>query len=153
LAHRDHFCREGLRLNRRLAASLHPDGVAITGHSDAPRVGGDGKPIEDAVTIRQFSRDDLLSRMVERRVLDATVIEGVAQTVALFHSQIRVAGADTPFGRTESVFMPLRQNFESLRSLLTDSQNLSQLARLEGWIRKNERHVGKAQDPRLYSGM
>ncbi len=49
LARREHFCREEVRLNRRLAPDWYLDVVPITGEVDSPRIGGSGEPIEWAV--------------------------------------------------------------------------------------------------------
>src|SRR5580765_2425345 len=56
LAARGFFCREELRLNRRLAPSIYLDVVPITGTVDAPILAGEGPPIEYAVQMREFDQ-------------------------------------------------------------------------------------------------
>ena len=54
LAQRRHLCEEELRLNRRLAADLYLDVVAITRGADGVRVAGHGPIVEYAVRMKQF---------------------------------------------------------------------------------------------------
>ena len=46
LRQRRHFCREELRLNRRLAPDLYLSVLPITGTAAAPRLGGSGRAID-----------------------------------------------------------------------------------------------------------
>jgi aminoglycoside phosphotransferase family enzyme/predicted kinase len=64
LERRRYFCHEELRLNRRYAPALYLDVVAITGSIEAPRVDGDGEPIEYAVKLRQFDPREQLSALI-----------------------------------------------------------------------------------------
>src|SRR3954462_9978803 len=66
VAAREFYCREELRLNRRLAPSIYLDVVAITGTADAPFIGCEGAAIEYAVRMREFEQHGLLSRVIER---------------------------------------------------------------------------------------
>src|SRR6266705_6403489 len=54
LALRRHLCEEELRLNRRLAADLYLDVVAITQEADGLRVADHGPIVEYAVRMKQF---------------------------------------------------------------------------------------------------
>src|ERR1051326_8439130 len=66
LALREFYCREELRLNRRLAPAIYLDVVPITGTPDAPIIGGRGPAVEYAVRMRAFDQDGLLSRVIAR---------------------------------------------------------------------------------------
>ncbi|MGH8503173.1 MAG: AAA family ATPase [Gammaproteobacteria bacterium] len=133
LARRRHFCEEELRLNRRLAPDLYLDVVAITGALDAPRIAGDGEALEYAVKMRRFSQEHLLSNLSAHGKLEAGAVETVAREVARFHAGVEVAAPDTRFGRPDTVYAPMRENFEQLRPLFEDPELSSQLERIEHW--------------------
>jgi aminoglycoside phosphotransferase family enzyme len=59
LEKRKYFCSEELRLNRRFAAELYLEVVAITGTPARPQINGDGEVIEYAVKMREFQQRNL----------------------------------------------------------------------------------------------
>jgi hypothetical protein len=116
LARREHFCREELRLNRRLAPALYLDVLPITGAPDAPVLGGPGTAIEYALKMRRFPQEALLDRVLARGALTPQHIDDLAQTLAAFHQrQAAIAPATSPFGSPDAVLAPMRQNFTQIR--------------------------------------
>ena len=81
LAQREHFCREEVRLNRRIAPDLYLDVIAVTGSEDAPTLGGEGPAIEYMVKTRQFRQQDLLSNLQRDGGLTSAHIDELAQEV------------------------------------------------------------------------
>ena len=63
LEKRRFYCEEEVRLNRRFAPALYLDVVAVRGSVGHPSLHGDGRPVEYAVRMRQFSQQALLSSM------------------------------------------------------------------------------------------
>lgn len=114
LDRRGHFCREEIRLNRRLAPRLYLGVVPIYGSSRAPRFVPGGNPIEYAVKMERFDQRQLLPQVLGRGELTAEHIERLAADVADFHQRVEVAGEDTRFGRAESIRMRMEDNFHEL---------------------------------------
>ncbi|MGE0069274.1 MAG: AAA family ATPase [Thiomonas sp.] len=98
LALRRQACEDELRLNRRLAPALYLDVVPIHGSARAPRLGGDGEPIEYALRMKQFAAGALLSERLAAGTLDAQSIDRLAARLAAFHAAAPAAGGDTPHG-------------------------------------------------------
>ena len=117
LAAREHYCREELRLNRRLAPSVYRDVVAITGTPDAPVIGGDGEPIEFAVRMREFDQDGLLSRVIARDELTTERVDELAGAVAAFHQRTDIAARDTPYGTPEAILHDALDNFAGMQGV------------------------------------
>ncbi len=138
LAARRHFCAEEIRLNKRLAPRLYIDAVPITGTLEAPILEGDGEAIEYAVKMHRFDQSQLLDRLLATGKLQASIIDDIADMVAAFHSKAAVAPAESRFGEPEQVYAPVAQNFEQIRPLLTDPEQLDQVDRLEA--RKEARY-------------
>jgi aminoglycoside phosphotransferase family enzyme/predicted kinase len=130
---RKHFCEEEIRLNRRLAPQIYLEAIPITGSIEHPRLDGEGDVIEYAVKMRRFDQDQLLDKVLAAGKLSNDIIDSIADIVADFHARAAVAGDDTALGSAESVYAPVAQNFEQIRPLLQDDEQLDQLDRLEAW--------------------
>jgi hypothetical protein len=124
-------CEEEIRLNQRLAPDIYLEALPITGTLEAPRVGGDGEPIEWAVKMRRFDEGLLLS--AHSSLLDRDLVEHLGRTIARFHEMAAVSPADGVFGSPEAVLAPMRQNFEQVRLLEHDDETLRKLDRLQEW--------------------
>ncbi len=142
LAARKRFCDDELRLNRRLTPDLYLGVVAIGGTPDAPVLEGAGPAIEYAVKMREFPQDGLLSRVLARGELTATHIDALAADVAAFHGRIGVARADGPFGHPDAVLHYALQDFQQIRPLVGDPEELAALDALEAWTRRE--HAARA---------
>ncbi len=149
---RRRYCDDELRLNRRLAPKLYLDVVPITGTFDAPRLGGDGPPIEYAVRMREFRQDALLSRVLARGELGAADIDALAAIVAAFHAHIDVAPADGPFGAPKRLLHYALQNFEQLAALPVAASERPTLDTLEAWTRHEYAAREHAFEARLRDG-
>jgi aminoglycoside phosphotransferase family enzyme/predicted kinase len=135
LEDRRHYCEEELRLNARLAPDLYLEVVPIGGTPAAPELGARDGVFEYAVKMRRFDQSRLLDRLLAGPGLDPVLMDRIATRMAQFHEVAAVAEADSPFGTPEAVLAPMLQNFEQLRPLLNDPDQLAQLERLEAWTR------------------
>lgn len=87
---RRQFCREEVRLNRRLCPDIYLGTTALrrigAGLRFAP-VGDDegGDVAEVAVVMRRLPADRMLDRLLEQRLVTAPQIESLARLVAAFH--------------------------------------------------------------------
>ncbi|WP_304641133.1 bifunctional aminoglycoside phosphotransferase/ATP-binding protein [Pseudomonas sp.] len=133
LEQRAHFCREELRLNRRLAPSLYLDVIPVHGSETAPNLSGQGPVIEYMVKTRQFRQEDLLGNMERAGQLKAEHIDALAERLASFHDQIDQAPRSSEWGQPAQVHAPVAQNFEQIRGMLTAPEHLAQLDELELW--------------------
>jgi hypothetical protein len=115
LALREHFCREELRLNRRLAPEIYLNVVAVAG--TPPRFGGDGPVLEWAVQMRAFPADATLDR---EPAISPEQIDAIADRIAVFHGEIAASpsGYGDADSNAESVRAPVAENFRQLRELL-----------------------------------
>jgi aminoglycoside phosphotransferase family enzyme/predicted kinase len=124
---REHYCREELRINRRLAPELYLAVVPIGGTPQAPRVGR--KPaFEFAVKMREFPEDARLDRKLAANEIPRAAIADFGGRLAKFHGNLPavrgVRGADV--GRTA------HRNVVELGDYLGRGQH-RELARLTEW--------------------
>ncbi|MBZ0092474.1 MAG: AAA family ATPase [Sulfuricellaceae bacterium] len=133
LEQRHHFCAEELRLNRRLAPQLYLDVIAITGTPSQPEFNGVGPIIEYAVKMRQFPQEALLDRVLAQGSLSGAQIGQLARTLADFHLAAPAAPSDGLYGTAAHVFHPMQENFEQIRPILEDEDDLLRLEALRVW--------------------
>jgi len=136
LARRKHFCKEEIRLNRRLAPDLYLDMVPVTGTPNLPVVDGSGTPIEYLVCMRQFDPEQQLDKLLARGELTTDYIDAVVARIAAFHSHATPVDQNSSFGKPESIYAPMQQNFDQLYPLIEEPKRRSQLQRLEHWSRQ-----------------
>lgn len=133
------YCQEELRLNRRLAANIYLDIVAITGTPEQPVITGlpenKDQVIDYAVKMRQFPQLAQLDRMLLKGELGAKHIDAFARRVADFHQQVDAADETTKYGDIEQVRKPVQENIEQIRNQINDHKYDAILDELEQWGR------------------
>ena len=100
---REHFCREELRLNHRLAPELYFGVVPVSGTVDAPVLGGEGRPIDHAVCMRRFPAEALWSRRLAEGRLLPEHANRLARRLAAFHAQAPIAAPGSGYGAPAAV--------------------------------------------------
>jgi uncharacterized protein len=100
LDRRLHFCREEVRLNRRLAPDVYLDVVPVISTPAGPRVAGAGDAIEWAVKMRRLPDAATLAARLRNGDVGPDLIEALARRVAAFH---RAADPAPTAGRYEAV--------------------------------------------------
>lgn len=148
LARRRFFCEEEIRLNGRLAPHIYLDVVPITGREDAPRVGGEGEPLEYAVRMRRFPQDRLLTRLP----VTGELADRIAERVACFHGEIPAATPESGFGTPEAVLRPMRNNFTQIRARVRDPEAVARLDPLEAWTVRRWEALTPVIQARLEAG-
>jgi aminoglycoside phosphotransferase family enzyme/predicted kinase len=147
---RQHFCREELRINRRLAPAIYLEVVAITGSVDSPQIGGQGPAIEYAVKMRRFPEEGLLSQHLEH--LTPELVSDIARQAAEFHAGTEVCGADQPWGSGDFVLQPMLENFDPIHQLEHDPQVDAQLQRLQQWTLQRHKELRPNLEERKAAG-
>lgn len=116
---RHFYCTEEIRLNRRLAPAIYLDVVAIGGSTANPQMGG-SPAIEYAVRMRRFAVARQMDRLLARGKISARHIDKLAATLAAFHRSLPRAEPASGYGAPAAIHAAAMQNFEQLRSLLTE---------------------------------
>lgn len=152
LKDRKHFCHEELRLNQRLTADLYLEVLPITGTIQAPQLNGDGPVLDYALKMRQFPQNQLLSEMQKNSELNAGHIDALAQQISQFHLQAPQVSASHPLTEPQAIMAPVRQNFEQIRAMLNDSNDLQQLDALEAWAEDSFARLLPLLEQRSHNG-
>ena len=133
LEKRHFYCKEEVRLNRRLAPQLYLEVVIIHGSEAQPSLEGQGPVIEYAVKMRQFPQSAQLDRLLSDKGLNHRHIDKLASKVADFHLSIKSASTDSTFGDLTHIRQPVLENFQHIRACINDTSVESILNKLEHW--------------------
>ncbi|HUK36624.1 MAG TPA: AAA family ATPase [Vicinamibacterales bacterium] len=141
LAAREFFCREELRLNRRLAPAVYVDVVPITGSPEAPVIesadhNGRGPALEYAVKMREFDQDGLLSRVIARDELTSSRVDELASVVAVFHERTPRVHGGAPYGEPRGILEDARENFTAMQAADIDASDRARLVQLADWTER-----------------
>jgi aminoglycoside phosphotransferase family enzyme/predicted kinase len=136
---REQFCREELRLNRRLSPDVYLSLAGVVEGADGrlcidPAPGERAEPLEWAVRMRRLLESDMLPALLEQRKVYKTDIRRIARRIAAFHAEAAVDDESHSFGAPdqveETVAGNLRHAEEAAGPLLTPEV----YERLRGYI-------------------
>jgi aminoglycoside phosphotransferase family enzyme len=133
LEKRQFYCNEEMRLNSRLAPNLYVGVVAITGSHANPSFDQSGDVIEYAVKMRQFSQSSLLSYLSVHNQLSEKNIDDMAREISDFHLRINRVPSNKVLGSPEDIHHWVTDNFEQIKSNLTDKKKYSTLMSVKSW--------------------
>jgi len=126
-------CEQEVQLNRRLAAELYLDVVAITGTQNNPVISGSGEAVEYAVKMKQFPQSAQLDHMLEAGELAVEHMDAIACMVAEFHQGIQHANETMDFGNNKAVYQPVKENFKQIVEHLDTEPYADTLNALQQW--------------------
>jgi aminoglycoside phosphotransferase family enzyme/predicted kinase len=112
LDRRSHYCREEVRLNRRLAPDVYLGVVPVVTTPAGVRLGGDGEPLEWAVKMRRLPDDATLLERVRRGTATVELVEAVARRLAAFHREAEGGERVAAFARFDAVAENVRNVFD-----------------------------------------
>ena len=115
---RRHFCREEVRLNRRLAPSVYLGVVPVVRDGGALRFGereDEGEVVEWAVKMRRLPPEATLRERLLRGRLQASTLEALARRVAAFHQEAEAGPEVSRYGRFSVVARNARDNLKQAR--------------------------------------
>lgn len=105
------FCRQEVKLNRRLAATLYLGVVPIVEHDRSILIGKPGEPIEYAVKMKQLPHDRMLDILLRQGKVTEEMIKHVAEKIVSFHNRAKTSDRIASFGRLRVIEKNVRENF------------------------------------------
>ncbi|MBN1381706.1 MAG: AAA family ATPase [Deltaproteobacteria bacterium] len=114
LEKREHYCREELRLNRRLAPQIYLDVVGLAENDQGDLIwAADGdRIVEYCVKMKKMPHDNMLKKMLAEGKADPSVMEAVARKVAAFHESAETGGKIDEIGGIDTIRFNHDENFE-----------------------------------------
>jgi aminoglycoside phosphotransferase family enzyme len=132
LARRRHFCREEVRINRRLAPEVYLGVVPIVRERSGGRlrVEGTGEAVEWAVKMRRLPDEARLKETLARGEVDRGVIEELGRRIAAFHARARRDERIADHARFEKVARLVRRNLDEARGQVGRTIDMAEFDRL-----------------------
>ena len=85
---RQHFCKEEVRLNSRLAPETYLGVVSITrDQSGELHVGGDGEIVDYAVHMKRLPADRMFDKLIEHGIIDNERLDAIVDLLVDFHGR------------------------------------------------------------------
>ena len=151
-ARRLHFCREELRLNRRLAPDLYLDLAGAAPTADGWRVGPWRDGAEPAVRMRRFPESARLDHVLDAGKLEPRALEEFAAGLADFQRRLPPAAGEEGLGSAAAVVRPALANFDALRETSLAPETAARLAMLADWTHAGARRLTPVFNRRLAAG-
>jgi len=112
LEKREYFCRQELKLNRRLCPAAYLDVLPITESPGGIKLGGSGKIIEYAVKMKQLPRDRMMDLLLPRDQVTSAMLGQVAGLMADFHGRAATGPDISAYGSLEGISTNTDENFD-----------------------------------------
>lgn len=122
LERREHFCREEIRLNRRLAPAIYLDVLPIVQHGDAFEfsAGEEKDIIEYAVKMRRLPEEYFLDQMIREGKVRTEHLDRIADKLARFYATAATDRASL-YGSAEFIGRNVGQNLTELEPFLGET--------------------------------
>ncbi len=117
LEQRHHFCREEVRLNRRLAPGVYLGVLSICPDAGRYRLGAEDDPaaVEYAVHMRHLPQDRILTALLERGAVTPPMIDAVAELLVDFHRRAACGPQVQAAGDPAAIAAVLADNYAAVR--------------------------------------
>lgn len=129
LERRQHFCREEVRLNRRLAPEVYVGVVPVTrtaeGRLAVGGQGGAGQVVEWAVEMLRLPEQRMLSNLLARGEIDNAALNELAQLLSEFHAGCPTGPDVDEHGTADALRANVAQNLEQLEPFVNSTDRPS----------------------------
>jgi aminoglycoside phosphotransferase family enzyme/predicted kinase len=144
LERRHFYCKEELRLNRRLAPDIYLSVASITGSRESPAIDGNGPAIEYAVKMRAFEQQALWTRRLEHRLVSPEEIDALATIIARFHQTAVVAPKDSAWCTPDALQALAHANLTEIAALVDKDDERQWVDELRKWDCAQRRKLSNA---------
>jgi aminoglycoside phosphotransferase family enzyme len=111
LEKRLHYCREEVRLNRRLAPQVYVEVVPVVRCGEGVKLEGEGEVVDWAVKMQRLPEAATLQERLGRGEVDLKLVEALAGRIASFHQSAETNERTASFGRFATVARTIRDIF------------------------------------------
>ena len=118
LEKRKYYCNEELRLNKRLCPDIYIDIVPITIKDNNLQIDGDGKVVEYALKMKEFSQKDIMANLLKQEKIDEYIIDIICNILTDFYKRSEHSKEINKFGLVENVKKNTDENFQQTESVI-----------------------------------
>lgn len=147
------YCREEVRLNRRLAPDVYLGVVPITATPRGLQFEGQGVALEWAVKMHRLPDEATFLERVRRSDVDVRLVEEVARRIAAFHRAAETNDRISSFGRAAVVARTILDVFDRAAPRIEGIVAREVFARVKGLAEESLKRLGPLIDSRAARGV
>ena len=121
---RKFYCKEEVRLNRRLCGDMYLGVLPITSFEDIIKVNGFGDIVEYTVKMREMPQEALMSELLKKGKISLGIIDKIARILSDFHKKAETSEEIAKYGSISVVKFNWDENFDQTRSFVGKTMNL-----------------------------
>lgn len=114
LKKRRFYCKQELKLNRRLSRKIYLKILPITKIDNKIKIGGRGKIIDWAVVMRELPQEKIMSALLKKGKIAKKTIKKLAKIIADFHQKARGPKIKKKYKSLKTIKFNWRENFEQV---------------------------------------
>lgn len=118
LERRGYFCRQEVKLNRRLTRDLYLRVDRITEENGKVRLNGRGRVVEYAVVMREMPQERMMNRLLAAGDIGGEEIKGLVRILVPFYQNAQTGGAVNHDGTLPVIRRNAEENFLAIRPLV-----------------------------------
>lgn len=118
LEKRQFYCREELRLNRRLCPEIYLDLVTVNRTGDAYVLGGEGEVTEYGVRMVRMPEDRMMVQLIGSGELNRSHIDALVEVLVPFYQRAEQSPEIDRFGTAGAVAVNVLENFDQTESFI-----------------------------------
>ena len=115
LAKRGYFCRQEVKLNRRLTKNLYLGVARVTEQNGRLAVNGRGRVLEYAVLMREMPQERMMNRLLVAGQVGGKEIKDLVRILVPFYRKAQTGGAVNQDGRVAVIRKNTEENFTETR--------------------------------------
>ncbi|NOX26434.1 MAG: hypothetical protein GXP59_10065 [Deltaproteobacteria bacterium] len=137
LAKRQHFCREELRLNRRLCPDLYMETLTINEKNGVYSFNGPGEVIEHCLKMRRMPEDRMMVNVIGAGRLQKGHLADIVNILAPFYERADGGPDIRSFGASEAVAVNVLENFTQTEEFIgCPALNRGQFTAISSYAKK-----------------
>lgn len=136
LEKRRHYCREELRLNRRLAPEAYLEVAAIVEDEEGELRLGTGRAVDYAVVMKRLPLGRMLKKLLAEGKVPPEAMDAVAAKVAAFHAAAETGGRIDRIGGIDTIRYNHDENFEQTAKYVGLTIARDRYDFLKDWVRR-----------------
>jgi len=118
LEKRKYYCNQELRLNRRLCPDIYIDVIPITEIGKNLQINGDGRVIEYALKMKEFSQKNIMTNLLKQEKINEDIIDKICYILTDFYKRSKHSEEINKFGLVETVKINTDENFQQTESVI-----------------------------------
>ncbi len=152
LEKRHFFCRQELKLNRRLCPDAYLAVVPIVEEKGELRIEGRGKAIEYAVKMKQLPQDRMMDVLLPRGLVTPKMVARVAEKLVSFHQKAETNPGIAAFGKLDVIRQNTDENFAQTEKYIGLTIPKAKYERIKGYTDNFIKNNARLFDKRVREG-